>query len=386
MAGNLRSPITAVGPVIDEIKAALAMTNTQAGLLTSIPLLTWAAFSGLIGNFSVRYKIEKVILVSILLLIAGLYFRLFDNINLLFLGSAIMGFAICIANVLMPAFVKKNFPTQLGLMTGVYTVAMNLTAAFASGYSIKMAQNSSWGWKTSLGIWILPTVFTLFIWLTQLKNKREMPVKKPKNDPGYVEIPRIYHSRLAWDISIYTGLQSMMYYVFAAWIPKVMMDYGMDRELAGWVVSWFLLATLPITFVGPIIANKMKNQKPMMWLLWILLMASLILIFLFKMKYIYLAAVLFGIANGFSFSLAMLLFSLRTKSSLVTVKISGMAQSVGYFIAALGPIFFGKIFDITGNWDYSFYFLIANCALILYFGLRSSAAVFIEDDLEKKMG
>lgn len=378
MASNLRSPITAVGPVIDDIKAALSLSNTQAGLLTSIPLLVWAAFSSPIGNFSVRYQIEKVILVSILLLIVGLYFRIFDSVSLLFLGSAIMGFAICIANVLMPAFVKKVFPEHLGLMTGVYTVAMNLTAAFATGYSINMAEMSQWGWKMSLGIWILPTAFTLFIWLTQLRNPAEKPLA---NSQDNVAVPKIIQSRLAWDISIYTGLQSMMYYSFVAWIPKVMMDYGMDPEVAGWVVSWFLLATLPVTFVAPIIANKMKNQKAMMWLLWILLMVSFLLILFYKTRFIYTAAVLFGIANGFSFSLAMLFFSLRTKSSLVTVKISGMAQSIGYFIAALGPIFFGKIFDVSGNWNYSFYFLVINCVLILYFGLRSSKRVYIEDDL-----
>ncbi len=384
VASTLRAPPTAVGPVIEQIKAEFQLSATSAGLLTSIPLFTWAVLSVLVGRYSLRFKMEKVILFSMILLALGLLARVWGNISMLFIGSAIIGIGICVGNVLMPAFVKKVFSAYLGLMTGVYTVAMNIAAAIASGFSIAIGRITGMEWKGALGIWLILTIIAAGIWALQLKNKpRDKKASaNARSRHNQSSGPQdIFRSRLAWSISIYMGLQSLLYYSLVAWLPKILMDYGMDNTTSGWVLSYFLLATLPVTFVGPIIAHKMRDQKKLIWIVVALMVVGVALLIAFQEKYAILAAICLGMSNGFAFSLSMLFFSLRTESATTAIQISGMAQSIGYLIAAFGPAIFGWIYDISKNWNYAFYFLLATAGLILILGLIASSNRTIEEEL-----
>ncbi|MGJ1198057.1 CynX/NimT family MFS transporter [Sphingobacterium spiritivorum] len=383
VASNLRSPLTAVGPVMNEIINGLRLSNIEAGLLTAVPLAVFAGLSGAIGQFAIKYKMEKLILISLLILIAGLWTRVMGNNLWLFAGSALVGIGICVSNVLMPAFIKKNFPKKVGVMTGIYSVAMNLSAALAAGLSITIGRWTQSGWQGSLGIWIIPAAVTLMIWLPQLFNSRTPAGSATATSSPHHSIP-IFKSRQAWNISIFMGLQSLMYYSLAAWLPAVLIDFGMDTNTAGWALFYFQLAMLPVTFLGPVIASKMKQQSILIWMLSFSMLAGLILIIVFRLQFIYPAVILFGLANGLSFSLSMLFFSLRTEQAHTAIKISGMSQSVGYMIAAFGPPVFGKLYDITGIWNTSFCFLTATVLLMLIFGLHAAKDRSIESDFKNK--
>ncbi|SUJ29379.1 Inner membrane transport protein YeaN [Sphingobacterium spiritivorum] len=257
VASNLRSPLTAVGPVMNEIINGLRLSNIEAGLLTAVPLAVFAGLSGAIGQFAIKYKMEKLILISLLVLIVGLWARISGNNLWLFTGSALVGIGICVSNVLMPAFIKKNFPEKVGVMTGIYSVAMNLSAALAAGLSISIGRWTQSGWQGSLGIWIIPAAVTLMIWLPQLFNVNASgkPTVATSSENHKIAI---FKSRQAWNISIFMGLQSLMYYSLAAWLPAVLIDFGMDNNTAGWALFYFQLAMLPVTFLGPVIASRMK--------------------------------------------------------------------------------------------------------------------------------
>jgi len=380
VASNLRSPLSSVGPVLDDIIRDLALSKIAAGMLTAIPLFAFAAFSDSIGRISSRYSIEKIIFIALLILTIGLYMRVMGGIWSLFVGSVFIGLGICIGNVLMPAFIKQEFPHKIGVFTGIYSVAMNLVAALAAGWSISLGQVTGLGWRGSIGFWVIPSALALLVWIAQLSK-----INADSSDRGsnQAQTFNIFKSRLAWDISLFMGLQSLMYYCLSAWLPTVLVNYGMDKVDAGWVLSYLQLAMLPVTFLGPIVATRLKNQRPLITILCISMFIGILLICLFKLKYIYLAAILFGISNGLAFGLAMLFFSLRTESAHTAVKISGMSQSIGYLIAACGPPLFGKLFDLTNDWTYSFSFMGLAVLLMAYVGLRSATNHVIENDLRK---
>ena len=381
IACNLRSPLSAVGPVLHEISTVLQLSNSAAGLLTAIPLIVFAGLSGTIGNISVKYSMEKLLGMALVFLIIGLFLRVNGSIWTLFTGSALIGLGICFGNVVMPGFIKKEFPKQVGMITGLYSVAMNLTAALAAGFSISIGKWTKLGWKGSLGIWAILAVLALLMWLPQLfrtiqkenKDKEKVPVNEA-----------LYRSKQAWNISAFMGLQSLMYYCFTAWLPAVLVTYDMSGESAGWVLSYLQFAMLPVTFIGPVIAVRMKNQKILVTFLSSCMLAGLLLIIFFKREYIYLAAILFGVSNGLAFSLAMLFFSLRTQSSSSAITLSGMAQSAGYLLAAFGPPVFGKLFDLTKNWNYSFYFLTLLVLFMWYFGFLSGRNKTVGKEINKK--
>ncbi|MGV0751088.1 CynX/NimT family MFS transporter [Empedobacter brevis] len=377
ISANLRAPITAVSPILDEIKSVLKIDNFQASLLTSIPLIVFAACSILVSKAVQKINIRHGIIYSLLILIIGLYIRIYGNVTTLYAGSLLMGLGICIGNVLTPAYIKDIFPHKIGLMTGLFSVSMSLVAAFASGLSIAIGKWSNAGWKGSLGIWIIGGILALFIILVDtLKNKTS--TQPQTNHVNHVQF-NIFRSKQAWNISIFMGIQSLVYYCLVALLPTLLIDYGMTKTEAGWVFSVLQLAMLPAMLFSPVLATKMNDPKVMIYMTSVLYILGISMFIFFKAKYSYISAILIGIAGGFAFSLSILFFSLRSKTMTGTIKISGMAQSIGYLIAAFGPPIFGKLYDVDSTWNYSLYFLFLCIILMTFFGRNATKPLFIEE-------
>jgi CP family cyanate transporter-like MFS transporter len=377
VASNLRAPITSVGPVISSISADLSLSNFQSSLITSIPLLMFAFCSVAISRFATGFSINSVLLFGLIILGLGTVLRINFGVPGLMIGSVLTGLGISIGNVITPGYIKSRMPQLLGLMTGLFAVAMNLTAAFASAYSIKIGQWLTGDWKGSLGIWVSFTVLAIIVVMidaVQFKRKQAEQSTKPVQSRF-----NMFRSRQAWNISVFMGLQSVVYYSVVSWLPTVLKDYGMAIEETGWVLFTFQIATLPITFLGPVLANRMKHQQPLIVFVVVLMLASIILFATGSLSTVYFAAVLLGISNGLAFSLSLLFFAIRTQSSAHAIKLSGMAQSVGYLIAAAGPPVFGLLHQNTHSWSASFYFLIACVIAVCYFGWQSAKNKFVED-------
>lgn len=373
LASNLRAAITSVGPVIKEIVADLNLSNIQAGLVTTIPLLSFALLSGFVPGVSRKLGMERFLLFSLLLLTLGLCVRISGSVYLLFAGAALVGAAITAGNVIMPAFIKKEFPRHIGLMTGIYSMAMNLTAAMAAGFSIAIGQLTGLGWKGSIGVWAILGLLSILVWLPQVLKKKQEPVVLTA-----VSFKSLLQSRLAWNITIFMGLQSLLFYCTVAWLPAVLQSWGMTKENAGWVLSYVQLAQLPMTFIGPVVANRMRNQQLLVWITGIFMASGVLLLILFKVQFVILSVILIGIAGGLAFSLAMMFFIMRTKNAQAAASLSGMAQSFGYLLAATGPPIFGLLYDFTDNWTVSFYFLLLAAAVLIYVGINASRNRVIE--------
>ena len=378
IASNLRSPITSVGPVISQIGDKLQLSHFQSSLLTSIPLMVFAGCSVLVSRFSQRFSINRFLFYALIILSFGLFLRVSGSVLTLFLGSVFIGLGICIGNVVTPGYIKNNFPKQIGLITGIFAVSMNLTAALASGYSLSIGKWTGLGWQGSLGIWLVITLLALLVVGLELIFNRKID-EDVKNRTAAQSNFNMFKSAQAWNISIFMGLQSLVYYSLISWLPAVLVDYGMSDNEPGWILFLVQMAMLPITFLGPIIANKMKNQKGMILFVCLLMLSSVLMFAWLKTDFIYLTAVLLGLSNGLSFSLCILFFSLRTKSSENAIKISGMAQSIGYLIAAFGPPVFGKLHDWDASWRTSFYFVAISVVLMFYFGLKAGRRKYVED-------
>ncbi|MCW1962088.1 CynX/NimT family MFS transporter [Chryseobacterium viscerum] len=377
ISSNLRSPIVAVAPVLGEIRDALKLDNFQVSMLTSIPLFMFAACSVLVSKFSNKLGISTLLIYSLIILSFGLFLRISGSLWLLFLGSIFIGLGICIGNVVTPGYVKNNFPKQIGLMTGIFAVSMNLTAALASGFSVKIGELTGFGWKGSLGIWlVIAALGFLVLSLEFIFNKRNP--NQPKTALSTSDF-NMFKSAQAWNISIFMGLQSLFYYCLVAWLPSFLADFHMQGESSGWVFFVIQITMIPVTFCCPIIASKMKDQRLMILFICALMFGSTMMFVFMKSQWIYVNAVIIGISNGLSFSLSILFFSTRTKSSINAVKISGMAQSVGYLIAAFGPPLFGKLHDWDISWNSSFYLLSFAVLLMLYFGMKAARNKFVED-------
>ncbi|WP_052455913.1 CynX/NimT family MFS transporter [Bhargavaea cecembensis] len=366
IAFTLRSPLTAVGPVISRIIEDLGISNTTAGFLTTIPLLTFALVSPVVPKIADRIGMARSLFLALLVLTIGIIIRSSGGTGLLLAGTFLLGVAISFANVLLPSLVKMNFPMQVGLMTGIYTVSMNLAAGTAAGLSAPVADSFAPGWRASIGIWALLAAAALVIWLPQVKKRPVLEASGPAKGPA----PRpLWKSPLAWGVTFFMGLQSVMFYTTAAWVPEVLVSRGFEESTAGWMFSLLQFSQIPLTFLVPIIAGRMKDQRLLVVIIAAFYIAGYGGLFVDNMSLTPLWMILMGVAGGASFGLAMMFFALRTRTPSESASLSGMAQSIGYLLAAAGPVLFGALHDVTGNWTASLWLFIVTIILLFLSGM-----------------
>ncbi|TXK76718.1 MFS transporter [Paenibacillus sp. N3.4] len=369
IAANLRAPLTSIGPLIGTIRHELGISNTLAGLITTLPLLAFAILSPLAPKLARRYGNPTVLFGSMFLLIIGIALRSSFGIGSLLIGTVILGLGISICNVLMPSLIKESYPLRIGVMIGVYSVAMNLSGAIASGISVPLANQVGLGWKGALVIWILLALLSLFVWVPQLRHSHQQ--KDVKTSDRNESRTNLWKSSLAWYVTLFMGLQSMLFYVVVSWLPDILKNQGTSPDSAGWTLSIMQLALLPVTFIVPILAGRMKNQVVLVILTVTFFFIGISGLLFGNHTLTVLWAVSIGIGSGCSFSLAMMMFGLRTTNPHDAAELSGMAQSVGYLLAAVGPTLFGYLHDATNGWKIPLIVLLVMTVLMLIFGVAS---------------
>ncbi|MFC6232186.1 CynX/NimT family MFS transporter [Paenibacillus allorhizosphaerae] len=377
IAANLRAPLTSVGPLVTTIRNALGISNTTAGMITTLPLLAFAFLSPLAPKLARRFGAPAVLFCAMILLAAGIALRSAAGAGTLLAGTVILGMAISVCNVLMPSLIKEKFPHKIGIMIGVYSVAMNLCGAIASGISVPMAGPLGLGWKGALGIWTLPAILAVICWIPQIRGGQKQPAPAAKSAAN-ASRTNLWSSALAWQVALFMGLQSLVFYVVIAWLPGILQTYGMTSDAAGWTLSVMQLALLPVSFIVPIWAGRMKSQVPLVLLTAAILLIGVCGLLLGHRSVVIVSAIFVGIGAGCSFSLAMMFFGLRTRTAQGAAELSGMSQSVGYLLAAVGPTLFGYLHDATQGWTVPLFVLLAVGILLLIFGLGSARNRYVE--------
>jgi len=350
IGANLRAPLTSVGPLIPSIRESLGISSTLAGALTTVPLLAFALLSPFAPKLARRYGMESVLFLSLILLTIGIILRPLSGVGMLFSGTIFLGLAIAVGNVLVPSIIKQYFPKSVGTMTGVYSVSMNLCGAIASGLSIPITSKSGLGWQGSLGYWGIISIIAILFWIPQFRSNRNQAINVSEKPQSV----NMWKSGLAWQVTVFMGLQSLIFYTIVAWLPEILQQQGLSSSTAGWMLSLMQFAVLPFTFIVPILAGRMKNQYLLVTITALLFVIGMIGILYGNLSLIPFSVILLGIAGGCAFSLAMMFFSLRTKNSYQAAELSGMAQSFGYLLAAIGPTLLAcfMILRITGLFLY----------------------------------
>lgn len=379
---NLRPAITAVGPLLGVIRDDFALTNSSAGLLTSLPLIAFAVMSSFAARIGNHYTYEGAMLIGLVLLLIGISIRSSVLLPLLFFGTFLVGVGIAFLNVLLPGLIKDKFPLKVGLMTSIYTTTMGIIAATASGVSIPLAESTGLGWQGSLSVWALPAITAIIVWIF-LRRKNKAPKaheKDIKYAPAKSGDRQIWRAPLAWQIAAFMGFQSFLFYVTISWLPEIIQSTGMSIETGGWMLSFAQFIGLPASFLVPVLAEKVKSPKGLVLFLTLscftgyggLLVSSHIVSVVICM-------ILIGIFLSGTFALALTLFGLRTRSAKDAAELSGMAQSVGYVLAAIGPIFIGFLNDVTGTWHIPIMTIMTIALIIAFFGILASRDKYLYD-------
>jgi MFS transporter, CP family, cyanate transporter len=375
IAASLRAPITALGPLLEPVRNSFALNASQAGLLTTLPLLAFALVSPLAAPIAHRFGLERVLFASLGLLLAGIAVRSAGTVSALYAGTCVIGGAIAIANVLLPSLLKRDFPHHVARLTACYALAMISAAGIASAVAVPLDHALGAGWQASLGtVAVLPLAAAL-LWLPQLRFRTISAPGPSAGAPG-APAASVWKASLAWQVAAYLGLTCFIYFAAIAWLPSILQEAGFSSARAGTLHGWMQLAgAVPALLLMPLL-HRMPDQR------WIAFaspalsacgLAGLLTVPALTPLWVF----AFGMGMGSALILSLAFVGLRAGSQQIAASLSGMSQCIGYLLAAVGPTLVGFLHEAAGNWTMPLAACLALCLAMCALGLSVGRAVHI---------
>ena len=346
-AANLRPAITSVGPLLADMRGELGTSALWAGLLTTLPGLCFALAGLTAPHLARRIGLGHAITAALGILIGGLVLRVVDGPAVVIGGTLVATAGIALINVLIPVVIKESFPARIGLMTGIYTAALQGGGAAGSAVTPPL-DDLFGGWRPALGAWAGLAAAALVFWVLAIRGHHARATAATPTTAA--ARPRsMLRNRLAWTITGFFGCQSCLAYIVMGWLPQVFIDHGMSKSDAGLLLGLNAVIAVPISIVVAPMAARRASQSGWIVGLGLLGFGGVLGLTLAPMAAPLLWTVLLGLGMSV-FSLALAVIGLRSRTAADTARLSGMVQGLGYLLAGVGPFLFGLLHETSGGW------------------------------------
>jgi MFS transporter, CP family, cyanate transporter len=373
LAANLRPAVTSVGPLLEMVRSDLGLSSAMLGLLATLPLLIFAAFSPF-ARLGQIFGIERTLAGCLSLLVLGIAVRSQGSTGALFGGTAILAIGIAIANVLVPSVIKRDFPDHVGSVTTVYVMVMTLTGALATGLAVPLAAYLAGGWRASLAIWVVLAAVALLFWLPETrKENASVAAHRPNLGPATTPI---WRSWLAWQVTLFMGVQFLIYYVTISWMPLFLAGHGKSAAEAGWLLTLYQMMTVGVGFVAPLLLQRGRDQRVLAVAASAITALSILGLFVAP-RFAGFWLVICGASFGTTFILAFALIGMRASDHQRATSLSTMSQATAYLIAAIGPVAFGWLHDLATGWTVPMLGLLAIAIIQCLVGLGAGRPGYV---------
>ena len=370
---SMRTAVTSVGAVLDDLQAGLHTTSGIAGVITTLPVICFAVIGALAPKLSFRFGAHQLLVVSLVVMTLGLLGRVLVSSVWAFIVLSVLALTGgAISNVLLPSLVKQHFPDEIGRMTAVYTTALAVGTTAAAGLTVPIGDLGN-RWRVGLGSWALLSAVAVLPWLPTVRADRPDPTAATR-----LSLRRMSHSRTAWVLAVFFAFQSFQAYIAFGWFAKFMHAHGVASGTAGAMVAVLSALGIPISIIVPNIAQSRHR------------LAIHVLSAFYVVAYTGLAVapvggawvwmVLAGIGSG-TFPLALTMIGLHARTPETTGALSAFMQSIGYAIAGTGPLLFGVLYGATNSWALPLALLFVALAVSWVTALVASRPTFVDDEL-----
>ncbi|MEV0265526.1 MFS transporter [Streptomyces sp. NPDC050617] len=384
---NLRPAVTSLGPLLKEVRTGLGMSGAVAGLLTSVPALCFAVFGFAAPRLARRWGPGAVVCAGMAAIAAGLILRPFAGGTAVFLAASALALAgIAVSNILMPVIVKRYFPDRVGSTTGVYSMAMALGTAAAAAATVPMTHALGGSWRVGLGAWAVLAALAVVPWAVVARDRTHPDARTgrthhgaPNAAPDESRAP-ITRSATAWAMAVFFGLQATGAYITMGWMPQIFRDAGMSASTSGVLLAVVMLVSVPLSFVLPRVASRLRSQSPLVVLLGVFGLTGYAGLYLAPAGGAWAWALLIGVANS-AFPLALTMIGMRARSSAGVIRLSAFAQSTGYLIAIPGPLLVGVLYQHSGGWGQPIALMAALLVPQVFAGILAGRDRVIEDEV-----
>ncbi len=378
VAVNLRTAVTSVGPLLDVLEHDIGLSSGLAGVLTTLPVLSFAALGALTPRLARRIGEPRALALGMVLMTVGLFLRAtvasvwpFLLLTVVALAGGAMG------NVLLPVLVKRDFPNRIGTVTAGYTTALAVGTTLAAGFTIPLASlEGDVDWRRGLGAWALPAAAGALCWVWLAARSG----KSAAHDGAARHYP-VARSRTAWGLALFFGAQSMQAYIAFGWFALFFREQaGVSAARAGLLLAFLSALSIPTSMLIPPFAARRPNQRPVVVTLVACYAVAYVGMLVAPRAGAWLWVLLTGIGAG-AFPLALTLIGLRTRTAAATTSLSAFTQSVGYVVAGGGPLVVGVLHGASHSWGLSFVLLFADLVVMLAAGWFVGVPRYVEEDL-----
>ncbi|MYT32377.1 MULTISPECIES: MFS transporter [unclassified Streptomyces] len=363
-AVNMRAALAGVSPLLNEMAHHFHLAATASSLVTTIPLVFMGLGSLIAPRVARRWGTEAALCGALVALCGGIVLRIAPPVAALFAGCAVVGASIALLNVLMPGLIKRDFPERAAGMTALYSTAMILGTTLSAASAVPL-ENALGSWQGSLVSWSLLAAVAALVWFPQAVIARRgthhsAAAATPAQGTGHG--PKLTRSPLAWQVTLFMGSQSLIAYVIIAWMPTIFTDHGMGKSEAGLVFAFSTLVQMVGSFVVPTLAGRMRRQRLLGVAVSALMACGVTGLLVAPVAGAWLWAAVLGVGQGGALGLALTMMVLRSGDAHTAARLSGMSQTGGYLLAAVGPLALGAVHQATAGWTVPLVLLLVVCA------------------------
>jgi CP family cyanate transporter-like MFS transporter len=367
VALNLRMAVAAIPPVLTQIQHDTGLGSAGSGLLTALPLFCFGAMASSAPALVRRLRMGPLLGLTMAVVAVGCAVRLAPSLAALFLGTAILGSGIAVANVLLPGLIKRDFKDVAAPMIALYALALSLGATIPAGLTIPIEDLTGVGWRPAVAVWGVVALAALVLWLPRARRREPAVAATPRPSPAR----DLRRDRLAWAVALFMGLQSLCYYSILSWLPTILESHGMSSGKAGWMLSYMTIPGMAASLVTPSMQRRMPRSEYEVMLAAALLAFGYTGLIVFGASAAYVWVTAIGLAGGLLIALALGYIVARAHDDHHVAHLSTMAQGVGYLIASTGPFLVGALHGLTSSWTVPLVLLLAVLVPMLLAGLAA---------------
>lgn len=380
VALNLRAAITSLGALLVEVRTGLQLSGAVAGLVTTLPTIAFAVVGAATPWLVRRFSAARLLVIAMIVLAVGQVLRISTDSPGVFLATSALALGgIAVANILLPMLVKQYFPHRAGLVTGAYSMTLTVGASVAAAAAVPVA-HAVGSWRAGLGVWAVLAAIAVLPWVPLALRARAAARRAgPSTAPAQRVRIRPGRTRLGWAMALYFGAQSLSGYAIMGWLAQLFRDAGYEPQNAGLLLAGVTALGVPIALMMPTVATRLRTLRPVVLTLSTAMTLAYLGLAVAPYDGALLWVALLAVGQG-AFPLVLATIGLRARTAEGTVALSAFAQSVGYVIAALGPLLVGILYESTGGWPVPIGFLLGALAVQTAAGLAIAKPRHIEDE------
>ncbi len=350
---TLRLTVNNVAPVIPVIRESLGLSQSEAGLLGTLPLIVFGIFAFATPSVVRRWGAPKTIVILLVIIAAGTAIRFIPSTPALLGGTVLLSVGVGMGNAVVPVAIRTFYPRRASSFMGWFSVGLSLGASLGAAATVPLMEQWGLSWNAAISIWVFVILLVLVWWLIGwgLAKRRDSPMLRPQEGLVVAGVGAMFRNPTLLAIAAHMGVQSAMFFAVMTWGPVWFQQSGATDAESGVLIGAFALAAIPGALLGPRLL-ELAQWRTVLIVYGIIFMPTIAVMGFFGFGNSTLgwaATLVAGLCSGAHLAMSLALIAGYPDASMVA-GLSALANGAGFLLASIWPVGLGAIAERTGSW------------------------------------